>query len=296
MQFNKYQHVERIGTSEVDGLLEGMCYVFPKIDGTNASVWLCPDNGLQAGSRNRHLEIDNDNAGFLAAMLENENTKSFLKSNPDKRLFGEWLVPHSLKTYREETWRRFYVFDVMCDDEYMRYEDYQPLLEEHGVEYIPPLFVVERPTEERLYNSLKENNYLIEDGKGTGEGVVVKNYDFVNRFGRTTWGKIVSSEFKAKHTKALGPREVKEKSRVEDAIAAEFVTEAIVEKVYAKIVNEGGGWSSRDIPKLLNIVYYDVVREEIWQIVKQFKNPTIDFKKLQNAVFAHTKVYKPELF
>ncbi len=296
MGFLKYQHVERLGTLAVEGLLEGRCYVFPKIDGTNASVWWCPDNGLQGGSRNRHLEIDNDNNGFLASMLQAGEISGFLQAHPDKRLYGEWLIPHSLKTYREECWGKFYVFDVIADEKYMKYEDYQPLLEEHSVEYIPPIFIVEKPTEERLYNALKENNYLIEDGKGMGEGVVIKNYDFVNRFGRTTWGKIVSSEFKARHIKALGPREVKEKARIEDAIAAEFVTEAIVEKVYAKIVNDGDGWTSKDIPKLLNIVFYDVVREEMWQIVKKYKNPTINFKYLQHAVFAHTKVYKPELF
>ena len=36
-EFKKYQHVERLGTSEVQGIENGMCYVFPKIDGTNAS-------------------------------------------------------------------------------------------------------------------------------------------------------------------------------------------------------------------------------------------------------------------
>ena len=102
MEFDKYQHVERLGTLEVEGLLEGRCYVFPKIDGTNASVWSCPKKGLQAGSRNRTLSIDNDNAGFLASMLQAGEILGFLEAHPDKRLCGEWLVPHSLKTYREE--------------------------------------------------------------------------------------------------------------------------------------------------------------------------------------------------
>ena len=32
MNFTKYQHVERIGTTETDGILDGDVLVFPKID------------------------------------------------------------------------------------------------------------------------------------------------------------------------------------------------------------------------------------------------------------------------
>ena len=41
MEFKKYQHIERLGTLEVEGIELGTCYVFPKIDGTNGSnlVW-----------------------------------------------------------------------------------------------------------------------------------------------------------------------------------------------------------------------------------------------------------------
>ncbi len=294
-EFLKYTHIERIGTTEVDGILEGRCYVFPKIDGTNGSVWLA-DGKLQAGSRNRHLSLDADNAGFLAAMLEDKAINTFFQSHPDKRLFGEWLVPHSLKTYADSAWRKFYVFDVLQGEKHLSYEDYAPLLEEHGIEYVPPIFIVENPREERLFSALEQNNFLIKDGEGSGEGIVIKNYSFINRFGRPAFAKLVTAEFKAKHVKALGPREIKEKARVEDAIAAQFVTKSMVDKVYAKIVNETGGFSSRDIPRLLNTVFYDIIREETWEILKAHKNPTIDFSILMKAVFAHTKVYKPEIF
>lgn len=295
-EFKKYMHVERLGTTEVDGLLDGRCYVFPKIDGTNASLWLDADGKLQAGSRNRHLSLDSDNAGFLAEISQCKKIASFFAANPDMRLFGEWLVPHSLKTYSEKAWRKFYVFDVMQGDKILSYDEYAPLLELHEVEYIPPIFAVERPTEERLFNALEQNNFLVKDGEGVGEGIVIKNYQFVNRFGNTSWAKVVTAEFKAKHTKALGVREVKEKIRIEDAIAAQFVTKSLVDKVHAKIINEKQEWSSRDIPRLLNTVFYDVVKEDMWEIIKEFKNPTIDFAYLLKAIIAHTKIYKPEIF
>ena len=63
--FPKYQHIERFGTSEVEGIEYGECYIFPKIDGTNSSLWIGNDGTLKAGSRKRELSIEKDNAGFL---------------------------------------------------------------------------------------------------------------------------------------------------------------------------------------------------------------------------------------
>ena len=51
--YTKYQHIEKIGSGEVEGILKGTCYLFYKIDGTNACVWFDEDtNSLQFGSRN----------------------------------------------------------------------------------------------------------------------------------------------------------------------------------------------------------------------------------------------------
>ena len=48
MDFLKYQHVERFGTTETNGIENGMCYVFPKIDGTNSQLWWKED-GILSG-------------------------------------------------------------------------------------------------------------------------------------------------------------------------------------------------------------------------------------------------------
>lgn len=295
-KFVKYQHVERMGNTEVANICEGECFVFPKIDGTNGSLWWCHESGLQAGSRNRHLAIDDDNANFYKSMLDCAKIKQFFEEHPDLRLFGEWLVPHSIKTYGDSAWRKFYIFDVMRDDKFLSYNEYQDYLEKHGLEYIPPIFKITNPSEERMFEALQKNTFLIKDGEGVGEGIVIKNYNFVNKFQNTVWAKLVTSEFKAKHTKAMGVLELNEKAKVEDSIAAEFVTKSIVDKVYAKIELENGGFSSKDIPRLLNMVFYDIIKEESWEILKKFKDPTIDFKVLRRTVFSHAKIYKPELF
>jgi hypothetical protein len=300
MEFQKYVHIERFGTSEVEGIERGECYVFPKLDGTNASVWINEHGEVQAGSRKRHLSLDSDNAGFcefakgcLAILL-------YLTENPTHRLFGEWLVPHTLKTYREEAWRKFYVFDVVEDLGngyiYLPYNKYQPLLEKHGILYTPPIAIIENGTHDQFVRQLERNTFLIEDGKGVGEGVVIKNYSFINKYNRLTWAKIVSSEFKEKHTKLMGAPKIKGKKLVEEEIAKKYVTTALCEKTRAKIELENDGFSSKQIPRLLNTVYYELIREESWDFVKEFKYPTIDYNQLRKFVFEQVKERMPQLF
>ena len=309
--FLKYQHLERWGTSEVEGIEFGECYVFPKIDGTNASVWLDSGHDLCAGSRKRHLSLDSDNAGFYEWVLNNSQGPlgSFLLKHPHLRLFGEWLVPHSLKTYRDDAWRKFYIFDVAVDKDpselthagdsklrYLHFEEYSPLLRAAGLDYIDPIAIIQNPTYERIMAQLPKNNFLIKDGKGTGEGVVVKNYAFINKYGRQTWAKVVTSEFKEKHTREMGATRINEKPMVEAAIANEFVTTALCKKVKAKISVDEDGWSSKMIPRLLNTVYYDVVKEDAWSFVKKHRDPSINFKTLKHLVFSRVKECLPMVF
>ena len=294
--FKKYQHVERFGTSGVDGIELGVTYVFPKIDGTNASVWI-EDGIIKAGSRNRLLSLDKDNAGFLAWVQDNENIKAYLEQNPTHRIYGEWLVPHSLKTYREEAWRRFYIFDITVDTEdsieYIPYEIYSELLEKFGLEYIPLLVKFKNGNYDRFMEQLKRNTFLISDGAGIGEGVVIKNYDFYNRYGRQTWAKIVGAEFKEKNQKAFGSPEIS-LSMIEETIVEEMLTETFIKKEYAKISIDG--WESKYIPKLLGVIWHEFIVEESWNIVKKYKSPKIDYKILNRFVTGKIKRTLSDLF
>ena len=304
MEFRKYQKIQRLGTGKVQDILTGRCYVFPKIDGTNASVWLDDDGVMQAGSRTRQLEPvkDRDNAGFCRDITQDEAVQKYLQAHPTHRLYGEWLVPHTLKTYRETAWRKFYVFDVCIDKgeddvEYLPYEMYAPLLEEFGLEYIPPIKIINNPTVDKIYHCLDVNNFLVQDGKGSGEGVVVKNYDYYSHDGRQRWAKVVSSEFKASHTKTMGAPEVNTAEPVEAKIVNTYCTEAFIEKEYAKIVNDSGGvWNAKLIPRLLNSIYFELIDEEAWNFVKKFKNPVIDFRALQGLVTRRIKEVKSDIF
>ncbi|MBM2816064.1 MAG: Phi19:3 [Ignavibacteria bacterium] len=307
MEFKEYQHIERFGTAEVQDIELGECYVFPKIDGANTSIWL-NEGEVQAASRNRQLTLTDDHEGFYAYILENKKFYDYLFENPSHRLFGEWLIPHSLKTYRKDAWKHFYIFDVCIDkkeDEmlhsgdspfiYLNYEEYKPLLEKHNLEYIPPLCIIRNGDYQQFINQLMKNVFLLEDGKGFGEGIVIKRYDFRNKYNRQTWAKIVTSEFQEKHIKEMGPAEITGKRIIEEEIAEKYVTTALIDKELAKITI-GSDWEKKMIPQLIDNVYYTLVKEECWEFVSEYHNPIIDFNRLRFFAIATIKTKKPELF
>lgn len=295
MDFRKYMHIERFGNDAVQGIELGMCYIFPKLDGTNASVWM-GNVGIKAGSRNRELTFEDDNAGFYKYVSKNFQYDIF-SEHPDWRLYGEWLVPHSIKSYRDDVWRRFYIFDVYSDvqEKYLPYSEYQPVLQKYRLDYIPPLTIINSDaTYDKLLIELEKNHFLIKDGEDRcGEGIVIKNYQYKNRFGNTVWAKLVTNQFKDEHLEVMG---APVQDMLEQKICNEYINTGLINKVYAKIINETQGWNNKDIPRLFSEVYYDLVNEELWDILKKHKNPTINFKTLYSILVATIKRLKPELF
>jgi hypothetical protein len=290
MLFDKYQKVKRLGDDEVNGLLNGQCYVFPKLDGTNASVWVDERGVICCGSRTRQLSEEQDNHGFCVWVNEELKLQRFMHNYQHLRLCGEWLVPHSLKTYREEAWRRFYVFDVMNgDDAYVHPSDYMAMLQEAELDFIPCTAIINDPSPEQIQAEADRNTFMMQDGH-IGEGVVVKNYDFVNKFGRRTWGKLVRNEFKEKNGLEFGPRLLEGEAQIEREIAERYVTQALVDKERAKIE------TSPIQPRLLQQVYHSIVVDDLWTVLKKHKNPTINFKRLQAHCTRRTKVFATDLF
>ena len=299
MSFKRYQHIEKYGTDEVEGIDAGMCYVFYKIDGTNSSIWK-DENGLHFGSRNRELSLDKDNAGFMNSTINDERIIKYFEKHPNHRLYGEWLVPHALKTYRDDAWRKFYVFDVTIDTdddnvEYLTYETYKSMLEEFNIDYIPPICIVKNGNYDTFVRCLeKTGEFLVKDGMGNGEGIVIKNYDYCNKYGRKTWAKIVGNDFKEKHHKAWTPNIINNGKCVEEEIVDKYVTDTLIEKEYSKIAIDG--WTSKKIPQLLSTIFHCIITEEMWDILKKFKNPKIYFKILQNLTTRKIKEVKNDLF
>lgn len=299
MSFKRYPHLERFGNTPVENIEIGTTYVFPKLDGTNASVWFEPDpdcdGGIKAGSRNRILSLDNDNAGFYQSVINHENLNHFFRTHLTKHiLYGEWLVPHTIKNYRDDAWRRFYIFDVYNreTEKFLSYDEYQPLLDAAGLDYIPCIQKIKNGSYDHFLHAAKSNSYLLPDGTA-GEGVVIKNYEWVDKRD-VTWAKIVLAEFKDEFHKVMGANLLENKTGAQQ-IADMACTKVLIEKEFAKIVNANGGWTSKNIPELLGKVYYCVVTEELWACLKDIKL-SVNFSELKQQCILKVKELKPELF
>ena len=123
----------------------------------------------------------------------------------------------------------------------------------------------------------------------------MKNYEWQNKFGNTVWAKMITNNFKEIHHKEMGAPVIGGET-LEEKIVAEYVDEHFIGKVVAKISNDEGGWSSKFIPRLLQTVFYDLINEELWNIIKKHKNPKIDFAYLQRLTFTKVKETRKDIF
>jgi len=290
--FIRYMHVERLDPSnpEVEGLLDGTVYVQPKIDGTNTSVWYA-DGMLHFGKRSQEMGEGDDNRGVKEKYINDERFLDLLRLHPNWILYGEWLVPHTIKCYSATAWKVLYIFDITeCDDEgnfvrWIPYEEYHPILEESLIAHVPVIATLTNPTMDELKNIATKVDYLIESD-AVGEGIVIKRYDYVNNFGRTVWGKIVNSEFKIKSNSIAKGEDV----GLEQKIVDEMLTPEFILKEIEKIKNEGNVPFDVLIPKAIGMIPYVFISEEIMTIIKKYKKPTIDFAKLYKFIQMRVKL------
>ncbi len=307
MTLIKYQHVQHVDSDEAEGLLEGVCHVFPKLDGSNMCAYL-EDGEVHTMSRN--LEISNEEP-FVRYVRDNPGIGEFLRAFPGLRLYGEWLVPHTIRSYEGNAWNHWFVFDVFAEDgtavydnvidgervvldvdgrRYIPYEEYEPILRMFGIACIPPIAVIENPTPEDL-GRMADNDATFLMSVGSGEGVVVKRYGYVNKYGRTEWAKVINKEY----SRARAIRCNRPDGTLENEIVQRFVTPDLVSKEHAKIVELGAERAT--IPaRLLSMVWHCLITEYMWDILRKFGNKRIDFKALKQECDIAVKEARPEVF
>lgn len=292
-KYTRYTHLEKYGKDETKGIENGVIFIQGKLDGTNGTIFW--NNGVKAGSRNRELLPDvPDNQGFRAYVEANKSVfEPFFVMFPNAVLYGEFLVKNVLTCYLPDAWNKFYVFDMAFDKgehlEFLTPEQYQSVLDVYGITYVPTIAKLENY--EGSYEEFRDKvNYLIDPSiKGASpEGLVIKNYNFINQYGRNCFAKIVFEQFheEKKIKVAL-------ESSLEVEIAEKYVTQHLVQKELAKLKSSG---VVKLQPALLQTVFYVLLAEELADIVKKYKLPIIDFKALNRAVIVQVKKYASELF
>lgn len=293
--FRKYEKIPRLTNSACVGLTSGDVWMFPKLDGTNGSIWVA-DGQVACGSRNRTLKEGEDNAGFMAHVMQNNRLLNFMSKCPEFRLYGEWLVPHTVKDYEDNAWKVYYIYDVHDGNRYLTYEEYRPMLEAHHLEYIPAV-LLKNPSPEDIEVSMRQiSTYLMKD-QAMGEGVVLKNYGFVNKFGDAVYGKYINDGFQNRPKKVFSDA-ASEQAFVEDCVSWEFI-EKVATKILVAVTGSADmdGWDRKSmIPRLLETAFKDLVEEKLYDYLKKAKMPTLQFGRVRGLLAAHIKAMCPEYF
>lgn len=220
-------------------------------------------------------------------MSGEENESNFIANG-----FVVHNCPHTIKTYKSDAWNKFYVFDVMLNDCYIEYDTYQLTLEKLGIPYIPLIAKV-NDYKGDFSEFLPQADFLLESGQT--EGIVIKNYNYTDPYGRVTWGKVLNESFslvKGQKVQKVVPAYNPER---EQQIVDELVTEHFVKKEYAKLIAQLGEGVKGIQGQLLRVVNKTLIDEEGSFIIEKY-GENVDFKLINKFTTLKVKQVLPELF
>ncbi len=280
MKQKHYVDIERFKAKYDEAISVGdLIHVSEKIDGANASFTYDPETGtVKAFSRKNELSADNTLRGFYnyVQSMPLDFVKRVVTNNGKWVIFGEWLVPHSVK-YPDEAYHHFYIYDIWdTENEIWCDQNFVNLMCS-----IFKLYSVDVRQPECFYygkfNGWEELYKLV--GKTAigatpcGEGIVIKNQSVLDQKNRRlpTYIKIVSEKFAEVHknkSKTVDPEVLKQREASRQ-LAATIVTEQRVQKFLNKFVDEGilpEDWDERNFGTIAKTlpreIYNDCVKEE----------------------------------
>ena len=300
-QYKSFIHVERFEDSKfnIPIFLNNMVFVFAKLDGTNHCAWADSDGNIHCGSRKREISKEHDNAqSFLYFTTEDKyaGLRKWLTENPRYILYSEWLhgmggakQTGTIKGYEKPGLWVIDVFDTETG-KYVPYPQYRKWLESVYDQVEPPLYIVDHPSYKDIQEMVENHFNLPEDV--LGEGIVIKNYDYVDQWGHYQVAKIVNAESK------VGKGRIKTKvplQEVEKIIIDTYVTNADCEKAKQKVCVKFNldefEVNNKTMGFYLNALYQDLIEEELWTILKKLKNPTINFGLLRQGIYLKGRQY-----
>lgn len=261
MVFISYPKIHRLGKEENEGILHGTVYIQEKIDGANASVWL-EDGEIVCGSRTRKLE--EGFRGLVDYVKSHTGLKDLFAQHPDYRLYGEWLVRHTI-SYNETVYQNFYLFDILDNDQWLSPLEVEAMAKKFNLNHAYIFSVIENPKED----DVKEFVGISKLGD-KGEGVVLKNPGFINRFGNRCYAKIVTQSFKEDNATVFGGNNKHSETYWEQYVVNKYLEIARVKKVMQKMEAKlDEKLDLKHTPIIANASYHDMLTEEIWDIQKK---------------------------
>lgn len=301
--FRAFTHVERLDETKIDvsAFLNGTCYVFAKQDGTNFCAW-AKNNEIHCGSRKREITIDHDNAEsmfFFTTDDRYEGLRNYLLNHEEYILYGEYLggeagrkMTGTIKQYLNAGLQVFAIWDTV-NNRYLTYEEYANDLNPIFDGVVPPLAILNKPSYEDIL-TLLDNHYNLPNDTHA-EGVVIYNYDYRDSFNRCIIAKIVAKEYLEQKGTSHKTQIPQTREGLEYDIVKVFISSADCEKCKQKIMvaENLDEWENtgKYIGMFLNMLFTDLITEEMLSIVRRFKTPIIDFAILKNECFIIGRKY-----
>lgn len=174
MVHKRFMDISRIKENYANGFNKGDYIVIQeKLDGSNCAIrYDSETDEIIAQSRKNILSLSNNLRGFLewSQTLDKKLVKSILGDN--LVLFGEWLVPHSVK-YPEERYNHAYFYDVYdtSTETYLSQDKVRDIIAVLGLTYVPVFYRGEFVSWEECMKYVGQTKL----GGEYGEGIVVKN-------------------------------------------------------------------------------------------------------------------------
>jgi hypothetical protein len=258
-EMKKYLDIVRLGHKSTVGVLNEGDYIViqEKLDGANASF---KRNGdiIEAFSRNTKLDTEYNLRGFYEWTQQLDVSKLL----EGVVYYGEWLVKHKLDY--GSNMNQFYLFDIYNDFtfEYVNFS----MVKDESVRLslnLIPLFY------EGKYRSFEHlQSFVGKSILGTeGEGIVVKNINYKDRYDKQCFVKLVSDAFREVQSQKA-PKDPNFQS-VEMTFVNECMTKARVEKLLYKLVDENileESFGIEDMGVILKHLgtrtYDDIMKEE----------------------------------
>lgn len=262
----KYQSISRYGKRNTLPTLDEdeRIVIQEKLDGANASFRRV-GNEIFVFSRNNQLNEENTLNGFYNWVQENVTVSDLIE---DVIYFGEWTTKHKLNY--GDNHKQFYLFDVydVANELYQSFSVVKRMAKELNLRLVPVFYEGKFQSLEHI-ESFVGQSHLGE----VGEGVVVKNYHYLDRQGNQVFSKHVSAQFsevnQVKRRTAPNP--------MQDFLD-QTLTEARVSKHLHKLVDEGrlaSDYAIEDMGAILKEVspevYEDIIKEELDILLKLVK-------------------------
>jgi hypothetical protein len=282
-QFKAYPKIHRLGKEETDGILDDTFTIQEKIDGANVSIWMDTDTlEVKCGTRTRELPPDDSFNGFQEAVRANPAIEQWLGDHKGLRLYGEWLVKHTI-TYPDDAYRKIYLYDILDEamNVFLSQEAVAEAAETMSLQY-PIVFATDVQLEEHAIREFVGKSGI--PTAANGEGVVLKNVEFKNKFGDPVYAKVVTEHFKESNAIVFGGNNKHSDSYWEMYIVNKYATLGRVQKIMMKLQTvTDHKLDMKETVQIAGTCYHDMVTEECWDIFK--KVPIIDVKRLQRLAY-----------